>query len=250
MRRSTPSPIESHPVGGVFATTRWSVVLRAGDSQSPQSDEALESLCQTYWPPLYSYVRRRGYDVHEAQDLIQDFVAQLLERRDLGKVQPAKGKFRSFLLASMNNFLANEWNRAHRQKRGGGRTVLSLDEVLEDHSPGALPMTTETPEKQFERQWAETVIKRVLQRLRQEWECRYQPRHFDEIKTFLVEPRGSSSFATVAEKLGMTESAMKSLVHRLRKRYRELFHDEIAHTVSSPEQVDDEIRHLITVLAD
>lgn len=244
------SPIESRDGAAVFATTRWSVVLRAGVAPSPQSSEALETLCRTYWPPLYAFVRRRGYDVHEAQDMVQEFIARLLERQDLGTVDPSKGKFRSFLLASMSHFLANEWNRSQRQKRGGGKIIFSLDQALAEGVAGVEPASPTTPEREFERRWAETVIQRALERLRSEWERRYQARHFDDLKVFLLEERGASPFAGVASQLGITESALKSIVHRLRKRYRELFREEIAQTVDDPKEVDAEIRHLLEALGD
>jgi len=249
MGKPEPDHSEARRSGAIFATTRWSVVLRAGDSQAPSSAEALETLCQTYWPPLYAYVRRRGHDVHEAQDLIQEFIARLLERKDLGQVDQSRGRFRSFLLASMNHFLANEWHRNQRQKRGGGRQIFSLDQALADGVPGIEPSHELTPERAFDARWAETLLKRVLERLRQEWERRYQPRHFDDLKVFLLEDRGSAPFAAMAARLGITESALKSIVHRLRKRYRELFREEVANTVETPAEVEDEIRHLFQALS-
>lgn len=248
MPEKKPSPIESGGGAAVFATTRWSVVLRAGDSNQPHSSAALETLCRLYWPPLYAFVRRRGHDVHESQDLIQAFIVSLLERRDLSAVSPDKGKFRSFLLASLNHFLLNEWNRSQTQKRGGGKIIFSLDMALAEGMPGVEPAVAETPEKEFERRWAETVIENVLKRLREEWERRYQPRFFDDLKVYLLEERGSAPFAKTAQQMGITESALKSIVHRLRKRFRELFREEIAGTVEDPGQIEDEIRHLFSAL--
>lgn len=248
MPERKPSPIESAAGAAAFATTRWSVVLGAGDSTLPQSSAALEMLCRLYWPPLYAFVRRRGHDVHESQDLIQSFLASLLERRDLSAVSPEKGKFRSFLLASLNHFLLNEWNRSQRQKRGGGKIILSLDMALAEGMPGVEPSVTETPEKEFERRWAETVIENVLKRLREEWERRYQPRYFDDLKVYLLEERGSVPFAVTAQQMGITESALKSIVHRMRKRFRELFREEIAGTLADPTLVEEEIRHLFAAL--
>ncbi len=244
-----PSPIESRPGAGVFPETRWSLILRAGTGGSPQSADALESLCRAYWPPLYAFVRRRGFSVHEAQDLVQEFLARLLERRDLDRVEPAKGRFRSFLLASMNHYLANEWERARRQKRGSGRPIFSLSQALEEGEPGLEAASDATPETEFERRWAETVIQRTLTRLREEWNRRYQPQHFDVLKTFLIEDRGSAPFAQTSHQLGVSESALKSVVHRLRRRYREVFYDEIAQTVGTPDEAEEEIRHLLSVLA-
>lgn len=249
MPERKPSPIESGAGAAVFATTRWSLVLRAGDSQGPECSEALETLCRVYWPPLYSFVRRKGYEVHESQDLIQGFIASLLTRRDLQGVHPAKGKFRSFLLASLNHFLLNEWNHSQRQKRGGGQQIFSLDFALAEGLPGVEPAVQETPEKEFERRWAETVVQQVLKRLREEWERRYQPRFFDDLKVYLLEDRGTSPFAETAQRMGITESALKSIVHRLRKRFRELFREEIANTLEDPTQVEEEIRQLFAALS-
>lgn len=244
-----PSPIESRAGGAAFPPTQWSVVLRAGQQRAPESSEALEHLCRTYWPPLYAFVRRRGFTVPEAQDLVQEFISTLLERQDLVEVAPSKGRFRSFLLAALNHFLANEWNRAQRQKRGGGKIIISLDQALAEGVPGVEPAAGTTPEQEYERRWVETLIQRALARLRAEWDRRYQPRHFDDLKVYLVGERGAAPFAETATRLGLTEPAVKSVVHRLRKRFGELFREEIAQTVASATEVEDELRHLFAVLA-
>ncbi|HAM73251.1 MAG TPA: RNA polymerase subunit sigma-24 [Verrucomicrobiales bacterium] len=245
-----PSPIESRPGAGAFASTQWSVILRAGEGSSPDAGEALEALCRTYWPPLYAYVRRRGHAVHEAQDLVQEFLSRLLGQGGLHGVDREKGRFRSFLLASMNHFLTNEWHRGQRQKRGGGRIHLSLDQALEEGVADVEPVTQFTPEKAFERRWAETVLRSALERLRSEWGERYQARHFDDLKGFLLEPRGAVPLAEVASRLGITEPALKSIVHRLRKRYGELFRQEVARTVGDPAEVEEEIRQLLAALSE
>ena len=250
MREPRPSPIESQGGAAVFATTHWSLVLRAASTHSPEASLALETLCRTYWPPLYAYVRRKGHSTHEAQDLVQEFISRLLAREDLAKVSQDRGKFRSFLLASMNHFLANEWDRSQSQKRGGGKTVFSLDQALEEGNPWGEPSSSQTPEREYERRWAETVIARTLTRLRAEWELRYQARHFDDLKGYLMDARGTTPFSEAAARLGITESALKSVVHRLRKRYRELFREEIAQTVEDASEVDGEIRHLLAALGD
>lgn len=250
MPERRPSPIESGREAAVFATTHWSLVLRAGREPSPESEEALETLCRTYWPPLYVFVRRKGHGVHEAQDLVQDFLARILERRDLDTVHPNKGRFRSFLLASLNHYLANEWHRGQRLKRGGRHLHLSLEELLAEGVAEFETSNGITPERAFERRWAETVIARALERLKGEWQQRYQPKHFDDLKVFLLEARGTAPFAEVARRLGLTEPALKSIVHRLRKRFRELFREEIARTVQNPSEVEEEIRHLFHVLGD
>jgi RNA polymerase sigma-70 factor (ECF subfamily) len=231
-----------------FRTTHWSVVLHAGDNGDSCSAAALEHLCAAYWHPLYGYARRRGYDPHEAQDLTQEFFVQLLQRRFLDAVDPEKGKFRSFLLASMNNFLANEWHRSRCIKRGGAVTILSLEEQQAEQRFLVEPVDEATPEKVFERRWAETVLEQVMEKVRKEVTTAGQPERFELLKDFLVRDSGSASYAQVAKQLGLSLSATTSAIHRLRSRFRQLFREEIAHTVASPDEIDDEIRCLISAL--
>lgn len=230
--------------GPDFASTHWSVVLLAGAEHSPQSAAALEKLCQAYWYPLYSFTRRQGYDPHEAADLTQDFFSHLLATNALASVNRAKGKFRSFLIASLKNLLANEWNRARCQKRGGGVPLFSLDEEVAEGRYQLEPQDELTPDRIFERRWAETLLGRALDRLRRECDAGEKTRRFDEVKTFLLGEKGTDSLAAAAARLNLSQPAVKGLVHRLRRRFRELIRNEIAQTVASPEEIDQEIRDL------
>lgn len=236
--------------GGSFPTTRWSMVLRSGNQCLPESGEALEQLCRNYWYPLYAYVRRQGHAVHAAQDLTQEFFSRLLESKGLDSVHPDKGRFRSFLCASLSHFLANEWKHSRRHKRGGGKPHFSLDGDAAENRYQHEPLDHLTPEKMFERRWAEALLQCVLDRLRAEWERNDTARNFEDMKPFLLDRRGSARIADVAVRLGLTEASLKWAVRKLRQRYREIFREEIAHTVSCPEDIDDEIRHLFSVLAD
>lgn len=237
------------PVAGRdFRTTHWSVVLLAGQQDTPQSAAALEKLCRDYWYPLYAYVRRRGFDGEQARDLTQAFFAHLIEKNVVGMADADRGRFRTFLLCSMNNFIAKEWEREHRLKRGGGREIVSLDAGPAEERYKLEPVDTLTPEMIYERRWGETLLQLVLHRLRAEYETGALGRRFDDVQSFIVEERGAVPFAAVAARLGMSEAGFKSVVHRLRKRYRELVREEIANTVSSPTEVETELRHLLEAL--
>jgi RNA polymerase sigma factor (sigma-70 family) len=233
-----------------FRTTRWSMVYRAGAQSRSAEDtqRALEELCQAYWYPLYAYVRRLGHSPEDAQDVTQDFFSRLLEDNSLASVHESKGRFRSFLLASFKHLLANEWKHAHRQKRGGGKVHFSIEQEMAEGRYYKELLDRADPERLYERQWAETLLKRAIDRLRDEWESKDGTRRFEDLKPFLVD-KGSVAFATVAARAGVTEASLKWAVHKLRGRYRELVREEIAHTVSSPDEVDDELRHLFLVLA-
>ncbi len=243
------SAVPSAPRDGSFATTHWSMVLRAGDQRLPESASALEKLCGGYWYPLYAFVRRQGHSVHAAQDLTQEFFSRLLETNSLASVHPDKGRFRTFLIASLKHFLINEWKRSRRQKRGGGQIHFSLDEEIAEGRYQNEPVENLTPEKAFERRWAETLLQCVLDRLRDEWERKDTARHFEDMKPFLLDGKGSARMADVAARLGVTGASLKWAVSKLRQRYREIFREEIAHTVSCKEDIDDEIRHLFSVLS-
>ena len=231
-----------------FDTTRWSVVLAAGVRASPQGDEALESLCDSYWLPIYAFVRREGYKRAEAQDLTQSFFVMLLQRDDLRNVSPEKGRFRSFLLTALKHFLINEWQKARAQKRGGGRTVLSLDFDSAETKFGMQPAEPSTAESVFNRQWALTLLENVQSALREEEERKGNGDRYELLKPHLVGDSDTGRYAKTAEQLGTTESAVKMAVSRLRKRYRELLRDEIAQTVSDEKEIDDEIRELFDAL--
>jgi len=232
----------------VFATTHWSVVLAAGGADSPQARSSLEKLCQTYWQPLYAYVRRRGHSEADAQDLTQAFFEWLLERQWLGRADQQRGRFRSFLLTSMNGFLANEWDKARAQKRGGGRTV-SLPFNPADTHCGWEPADTFTPEQSFEWRWALTLLDQVMNRLSAEYARQGKTELFEQLKPCLLGERTAQPYAILASQLGMTEGSVKVAVHRLRQSYRQLLREEIAHTVTKPEEIDEEMRHLFAVLA-
>ena len=231
-----------------FATTHWSVVLRANDRRAPDSAAALETLCRTYWPPLFAFVRRRGYPPTEAQDLTQEFFARLLANGFLPGAEPGRGRFRSYLLGAFKNFAAVEWKAAHRLKRGGGQTFLSLDELAAAEREIAEPQAAGSAEEIYDRRWAETVLARVMTRLGQEWAESGQTARFEVLKNFLVEDEGES-YASLGAQLGLSENGVASAVHRLRRRYAELFREEIAHTLDDPAEIAEEIRHLCTLLA-
>ncbi len=234
----------------VFATTHWSVVLTAGRSDTAQAHVALEKLCRLYWYPLYAYVRRRGHSAADAQDLTQEFFARLLERRSLSAADPNRGRFRSFILTAMNHFLADEWKKGVAKKRGGGQALISLDMAAAEERFDLEPADDAAPDKLFERQWALTLLDEVLDRLEQEHQSAGKDGLFHALKQTLMGTRESQPYAELAPKLGLTENNVRVAVHRLRKRYRELIRNEIAQTVESPQDVEDEIRHLFNVLSD
>ncbi len=232
-----------------FATTQWTLVLKAGRQSSAGSDEALATLCQNYWYPLYAYVRRRVSDSNEAQDLTQEFFSQLLEKNYVGDADPERGRFRAFLITSFKHFLANEWNKARAKKRGGDRKRLSLDFDQGESRFQMEPSDELTPEKQFIQQWASTLIQQVLARLRDEFARSGKERQFDLLKGFISKQQGTSSYAETAAELGISEGTAQVAVHRMRKRYRELLWSDVSETVADPGDVDDEIRELFAALA-
>jgi RNA polymerase sigma factor (sigma-70 family) len=243
-----PTEVGSAQDGAVaFATTHWSVVLEA-QSESPAAQEALEKLCRAYWWPIYGFVRRHGYSPEEAQDLTQGFFALLLERRNLDAVRREKGRLRSYLLASLKKFLAKAHRRAMTLKRGEGRALVSLDELLVRERADLEPADTLTADRIFERRWALTLLEQVLTRLESEYRSAGNAKLFDCLKESLSDEPGRRSQAEVAAELGMTENAVKQAFHRMRQRYRQLLHDEIAQTVAVPGDVEDELRHFISVL--
>jgi RNA polymerase sigma factor (sigma-70 family) len=230
-----------------FSTTQWSVVLTA-QGRSPAADEALEKLCRTYWWPLYGFVRRNGYKPEEAQDLTQGFFALLLERRDFDVVRREKGRLRSYLLVSLKNFLAKARRRELTLKRGEGRALVPLDELLAREHADLGPADMLSADRIYERRWALTLLEQVLTRLESEYRSAGNAKLFDCLKQFLSDEPGGRSQAEVAAELGMTENAVKQAFHRLRQHYRQLLHDEIAQTVAVPGDVEGELRHFISVL--
>ena len=222
--------------------------MAASDSAADLHEPALDTLCQTYWFPLYAYLRRRGYDSHQAEDYTQGFFAGILERKGLQRADPKYGKFRSFLLASLKNFLADEWDRARAQKRGGDKNIISLDFDAAASRYDLEPADRLSPEKLFDRSWALTVLTRAMDRLKAESASSDKQRLFDGLKVYLAAERDAVSYRDVAGELDMTEGAVKVAVHRLRQRYRELVREEIAQTVTTEAQVDEEIRDLFAAL--
>jgi RNA polymerase sigma factor (sigma-70 family) len=232
-----------------FATTQWTTVLMARDEQSPKAVEALEQLCHRYWPPIYAFIRRRGRRPEEAQDLTQEFFARLLEKKYLEAADPSKGRFRTLLLTAVSRFLINEHERAQAQKRGGGAVHFSLEAETAEDGYRFEPADPATPETVYERRWAETVLESVLARLRGEFERAGEVGRFEVLKPFLAAEKQTHSGAEVAVRLGITESAVYSAVHRLRQRYGELLREEVAHTVADPQEIDEELRHLVRALS-
>jgi len=247
---SDPEPAASSGQQRFFVTTHWSVVLAAGRDSSPAATDALEQLCRAYWYPLYAYVRRKGYDADDAQDLTQEFFARLLARNYLSVADRHKGKFRSFLLGSLEHFLAREWTKAHAQKRGGGKTVLSLDETDAENRYLLEPAHELTAEKVFDRRWATTLLDQAMSRLREECVANHKGDLFGKVESLLSGEKGEACYADVAAALKMSEGAIKVAVHRLRQRYSELVRAEIAQTVATPEEAAEELRYLFTVLRD
>ncbi len=241
-------PVSASGNPGVFATTHWSVVLAAGQSDSPQAAAALEELCRAYWYPLYAYVRRRGAGPEDAQDGTQSFFARLLERDLLSRAAPQRGRFRSFLLTALQNFLADEHDRALAHKRGAGRPLISLDELDGETRYALEPADDVSPDKLFERRWATTVLEQAWTRLAAHYAAEGKADLFRELRRFNSAQEGAPGYAEAAHKLGLPENTVKSLVHRMRQRYRALLRAEIAHTVADPAEIDEEIRYLLRVL--
>jgi RNA polymerase sigma-70 factor (ECF subfamily) len=229
-----------------FATTHWSVVLSAGRSETTRGKDALAALCEGYWYPLYAYIRRQGHSPQDAEDLTQGFFARLLESESLAAVSPEKGKFRTFLLVALKRFLVNEWHRANSQKRGGGSFQVPLQGHTAETRYVAEPAEQLTAEKLYERRWALTLLERVLARLADEFKNTGKKEQFEKLKPFLMADKGAIPYSQAATESGMNENALKVAVHRLRRRFRELFREEVAHTVAKPEEIDEEIHHLLT----
>ncbi len=224
-------------------------MVLAARGDSPQSADALSRLCCTYWYPLYHYVRRRGKSPEDAQDLTQEFFARLLARHWIERADREKGRFRSFLLGAMNHFLSDEWDKRRAQKRGGGVAPLPLELSTAETRYSLEPIDDATPEQDFERRWALALLEQVLNRLRDEYERENRGELFVLLNPCLIGDRTTKPYADLAKELGTTEGTVKSAVHRLRQRYRQMLHDEIANTVARPEEIEDELRHLFAVLA-
>jgi RNA polymerase sigma-70 factor (ECF subfamily) len=244
-----PTP-KTGAMRGIFATTHWTAVLAAGRGSSPQADVALEELCRTYWYPLYAYVRRQGHSREDAEDFTQGFFARLLEKNYLEGISSDKGKFRSFLLVAVKRFLANEWDRANRQKRGGGVRPLSLDLQDAETRYQITPADHLSPDKLFDRAWAIVLLERVITRLRDEHGAEGKAGQYETLKPFLMAGKSELPYAQAADALKMTEGAVRVAVHRLRRRYRELLREEIAQTLANPAQADEEMQALFSAFAE
>lgn len=245
------NPFDSGARGGsaaVFATTHWSVVLKAGDSRGDEHSRALDALCQSYWYPLYAYIRRLGRSPHDAQDLTQSFFAYLLEKRLLTKADPESGRFRSFLLGSLKNFMANEWRRQNAEKRGASQTI-SFDARDAEERYAVEPVDENNPQSLYEQAWAVAVLDQAMSLLEAEYISARKQTLFEQIAPCLQGDRQASTYAELGAQLAMTEGAVKVAVHRLRQRYRELLRASVANTVADPLEVDGELRHLMEVLS-
>ena len=233
----------------LFLTTRWSVVLAARSEAPTEASRALESLCRTYWQPLYVYARRRGHNPQDAEDLTQGFFAKLLEKDWLAAVEQERGRFRQFLLMAFKRFLANEHDHAQRLKRGGGAHAVPLDTVLGEKLYREETPPSASADEVYDRRWALSLLDATLSQLRQEFEAMGRLHEFEVLKPQLTAARGDIAYAGIAQALQTTEGAARVAVHRLRKRFREVFREQIAHTVNTPEELEDELRHLISALA-
>jgi RNA polymerase sigma-70 factor (ECF subfamily) len=238
---------ETH--GGVFATTHWSVVLAAGQPGRPASAQALEQLCQSYWYPLYAFVRRQGRSPEDAQDLTQDFFAHLLSNGFPCGARPERGKFRSFLLVALRHFLVDQHRRADAAKRGGGQRLISLDVKRAEERFGEEPHHMSTPEKIYERAWAMTLLERARLRLGNEYVVGGKGALYQRLKAFPLAGRNDQSFEQASAELGLSVGALKAAVHRMRSRYRELIREEVAHTVADPSELQEEARYLIAAIS-
>ena len=232
-----------------FDKTSWSLVRAAALEPTASSRQALATLCRTYWQPVYAFVRRNGYDREQAQDLTQGFFTQLLEKRFLAHADQERGKFRSFLLTAVKHFLANEWDRDHALKRGGGQVSLSIDLVDAESWYAPAVAANPTPESLFERRWALSLLEHVLTRLRAEFAAVGKSDQFEMIVPFLNQDSGDKRYEELADRLGVSTGSLRMAVHRMRRRYRSLLRKEIAETVATPEEVDDEIRFLLSTLS-
>ena len=244
MTTPTSNPNQARP-GAVFVTTRWSVVVAAGLSTSVESERALAHLCRTYWYPLYAFVRRQGRSPQDAEDLTQGFFAHLFEKKALVGVEQERGKFRSFLLAALKNFLANDWNRQHAAKRGGNHSPISLDDDTAEDRYRREPSHDATPEKLFEQSWALMVLETVVQQLRKEYTAAGKLHLFEALQAHLIGDEDAAAYASAAAQLGMKEGAVRMAVLRMRRHFGYLLRSEIAHTVADPGELEEELRHLV-----
>ena len=247
MNETSPPAESSQPQW--FVTTHWSVVLAAGRGDSTRSRAALEKLCRNYWYPLYAFVRRLGHSAHDAEDLVQSFFAVCLEKNYLGAVEQGRGRFRSFLLIALKRFLANEWDKQRAQKRGGAQIPVALDSLTAEERYALEPAEQLSADKLFDRRWALTLLERVVQRLEAEQHAAGKGEQFEALKECITAVGRGTPYVELAQQLSTSEGAVKVAVHRLRSRYRELLEEEIANTVASPADIDEERRELLRALS-
>jgi RNA polymerase sigma factor (sigma-70 family) len=243
---SAPTPALNSP----FVTTHWSVVLSAQGNTTLRRQAALETLCRTYWYPLYAYVRRQGHSPQDAEDLTQEFFARLLEKDYLKAAERDKGRFRTFLLVVLKRFLANEWDRARALKRGGNQPHVSFDTAAVETRYQIEPFPGLEADRIYDRRWAMALLETTMSRLREEFRTAGKTAEFDGLKTFLATAKTTNAYADVAKAIGMSEGAVRVATHRLRRRFREIFREEISQTVSTTQEIDEEVRYLMSVLAD
>jgi RNA polymerase sigma factor (sigma-70 family) len=247
--RTEHSDSEAQAHRGVFATTHWSVVLAAGRGTDPRAAEALEQLCRVYWYPLYAFLRRQGHGVEDAQDLVQGFFYHLLRREILHLAEPGRGRFRSFLLGTLKHFVSDEASKMKARKRGGGQPIISLDWAGAEGRFQREPADEASPDRLFERRWAMTLLDRALDQLRAECGAEGRSDLFEQLQDFVTGEKGPISYSEAAARLGMSLSAVKSAILRLRRRYHELVREEVSQTVSRPDEVEEELRYLIEVFS-
>jgi RNA polymerase sigma-70 factor (ECF subfamily) len=233
---------------GSFRTTSWSLILAAASDPTTAARQALSILCQTYWNPVYAFIRRKGYDPDQAQDLTQEFFARLIEKNYLGDADRERGRFRSFLLTAVKHFLANEWDRAQAQKRGAGRFPISIDTAAAEGWYVPAVVDPVTPECLFERRWALSLLDRVLSRLKEDYTAAGKADQFAVMESFLNNDPDGERYEQAADRLGVSSGALRMSVSRMRSKYRALLREEIAETVTTPEEVDEEIRFLLSSL--
>jgi DNA-directed RNA polymerase specialized sigma24 family protein len=244
-----PEALAETPYQPLFLTTHWSVVLAAKDTTSPGCSQALETLCRSYWYPLYAFVRSSGYSPHDAQDLTQGFFERLLAKEYLRVVDPEKGRFRTFLKMALKRFLVQKWERGKAAKRGGGEAALSFDTELAEQRFQSNPLHTLAPDVIYDRQWAFTLLGEATSRLEDEYAAAGKANDLKQLKPYLTEERGRIPYPHIAGALNTTEGAARVAVHRFRKRFRELFREVVAETVSEPGEVEQELRHVIEALS-
>lgn len=245
----TRSEPEDARAGSAFLTTRWTLVVGSQGRDTTVVSRALEELCQTYWRPVHAFIRRRGHAVHEAQDLTQEFFARLLASDGLQRADPARGRFRSFLLSAVKHFLANEWDKAKTLKRGGGEVLVPIRAGDDTTGLGVEPAGGESPERAYDRQWALSVLDAVLDRMQREHAEAGKEAVFEALKGTLTTGRREVSYATLGAQLGLSEGAVKVVVHRLRQRYRAVLREEIASTLEDPSRAEEELKELFAALS-